>query len=472
MITFILPVSVVLTVKSYFSKEAEKTDDDGDKTDGSAAKYLLVKALAHFVESKDEGDARPQQRQGGEPDNKTDQVEDRVEELKPVHSTPAPSTEHKIEHPGVSALKKRPSEAITSTPQLGTSKRFPPNFRASLRQQQNSSRFFFQHRKKNSGGNGSGKKEANFDSSVYIRSVLSLCVLIQFYLHPVLLHLLPIPISLYIVRKIASKININGFNVIESIGEWIKSHRDILFPSTIKNFTECLRKCEEMFVNDFLVRYSDSLVAAFLIVSVIVICVTGSVFISLEVYAESLHLVQNSGHLVSKFSHRFNATGAFDMEEMLESGYRYGRDFISNGLKDFFTGHQGGDELEVKVLELWDRLYQYWLQNRMNNTSAGEVNLPKVDESAISNSFDDILRNLPEDFNVVQFCKDNMGTFVSIVDHAWSIFKGNFGLVISIALELVRILMTGGSGVVNFFLSVVVYLTALFYLLSDQVNLQ
>lgn len=66
------------------------------------------------------------------------------------------------------------------------------------------------------------------------------------------------------------------------------------------------------------------------------------------------------------------------------------------------------------------------------------------------------------------FCKENMGTFVSILDQAWGLFKGNFRLVLTLLLEIVRLVFSSGSGFVNFLLSIVVYFTALFYLLVNS----
>ena len=45
--------------------------------------------------------------------------------------------------------------------------------------------------------------------------------------------------------------------------------------------------------------------------------------------------------------------------------------------------------------------------------------------------------------------------------------KGNLGLVMTVLTELLRLLISSGSGMINFLFSLVVYFTALFYLLNS-----
>ena len=70
-----------------------------------------------------------------------------------------------------------------------------------------------------------------------------------------------------------------------------------------------------------------------------------------------------------------------------------------------------------------------------------------------------------------QFTMNNMGTFISILDQGWSLLKGNLGFALTVISEILRIIFHGGSGMVNFLLSVIVYFTALFYLLSSDGNI-
>ena len=61
-----------------------------------------------------------------------------------------------------------------------------------------------------------------------------------------------------------------------------------------------------------------------------------------------------------------------------------------------------------------------------------------------------------------------MGTLISVIEQGWTLLKGNVGFAITIITEILRILFHSGSGMVNFLLSLIVYFTALFYLLSSS----
>ena len=61
-----------------------------------------------------------------------------------------------------------------------------------------------------------------------------------------------------------------------------------------------------------------------------------------------------------------------------------------------------------------------------------------------------------------------MGTLLTILDQGWSLLKGNLGFALTVISEILRVIFHSGSGMVNFLLSVIVYFTALFYLLSSD----
>ena len=63
---------------------------------------------------------------------------------------------------------------------------------------------------------------------------------------------------------------------------------------------------------------------------------------------------------------------------------------------------------------------------------------------------------------------NNMGTLISVLEQGWTLLKGNVGFAVTLISEILRILFHSGSGMVNFLLSLIVYFTALFYLLSSS----
>ena len=126
----------------------------------------------------------------------------------------------------------------------------------------------------------------------------------------------------------------------------------------------------------------------------------------------------------------------------------------------------------MKVLELWDRMYQFWIvKQRRSEQSIG----PEVSTDALSDTFSELVDKVStmrifDVSSIQEFIKNNMGTLTSIVEQIWSLFRGNIGFLFETVLGLTRILFYSGSGVVNLCFGFIIYLTALFYLLSNSTN--
>lgn len=61
-------------------------------------------------------------------------------------------------------------------------------------------------------------------------------------------------------------------------------------------------------------------------------------------------------------------------------------------------------------------------------------------------------------FNVkglTEFVKQNIGTFMSVLESVWSILKGNISIVVGSFSALISIVLGGGTAVLNFILNMV-----------------
>lgn len=155
-------------------------------------------------------------------------------------------------------------------------------------------------------------------------------------------------------------------------------------------------------------------------------------------------------------------------------------------VKDLDTAK--AEQLEKKVLELWDRLYQAWM---MSNESPDLIG-PTVDVTAaysVWESFKESFGKTPlrkisylklnaikcssiqiysvclffffyvELFNMTNiqnFVKENIGICMSVLDSIWSIVKGNMSVILTIFTELFYVILMSGSAVLNFTLSMVI----------------
>lgn len=406
-------------------------------------------------------------------------------------STPAihqhPDRVENIQHPQVSALRK--THLASKTPQIGGDTPLS-------RSRANVSHYYRTAILKKSSTIELGTSQ---ETSSYIKTVLWACLSIQLFVHPSLLHLLPIPIIYSLLKKAWKYL---GQSVIEICSsQWQKcchfanQRKDALLPEPVKFVLKELYKLERDLMNG-LPRFLDTIVACLMIFAMIVGVVLTVVFITFQMYTETIYIVQTSGKLMtsvtnSSFYQQMNASLGGDhayfkgMEDLMESGYVYGREYISSSVVSFFKSNDGNnaesvDEFEKKLLELWDRIYQYWLaKNDHLNVNLNEEQVvqsqvlhgPQISSEALTSSMEEVIHRVLAILDLSafsQFTMKNMGTLISIVEQGWSLIKGNLGFALTVISEILRIIFQGGSGMVNLFLSVIVYFTALFYLLSSN----
>jgi len=329
------------------------------------------------------------------------------------------------------------------------------------------------------------------ESWSYIRWALWACGLLQLWVRPTLIHLLPAPIAYHMIKKISGYTGLSTF-IWERVGVilgvvrgWVEERKELLFPPPFA-FLMRVSYSVERKVLKAISTYLDSIVTALIILAMVLGTTMTGIFISFQVYAESVYVVQsvasitstlnmNDSYIFTKLNHSLSGSGYDSMENVVDGAYNYGRDWISRTLQQTLSeaDHDVRKDLEVKVLELWDRSYQYWV---LTATQEQKTIGPAVNGEAITHSVGEVLAKLYNasnllDISAIQtFIQNNMGTLTSIMEQVWTLFKGNIGFLFDTILGILRIILHGGSGVVNFVFSIVIYLTALFYLLSNSAN--
>jgi len=388
-----------------------------------------------------------------------------------------PKQDFKIPHPGVSALKKehgilsnRPNiSEIAGGKNLGSNtprSRLGRSFRYAKRK--------------------SSLAEMKHDSMRYIYMVVWCCILIQLWIHPALLVLLPFCILYSCIKRALQYVFTTelvqeyGRNVYKILYNWYSSNCDAIFPYPVRLITELLYNIERLILK-ITICHADNIVTVFLILGIVLVTIFAGVFISIQVYAESAYIIQSVTSIASSLDMKdsivlntlnISLPDNSSMEGVVDEAFTYGRNWISTTLRDTLEGTNPAvmEELEEKVLELWDRSYQYWILKQ--DPSIG----PKISSSAITSSFGEILETVYHSrdvFNLTSmeiFVRNNMGTLTSILEHVWSLFQGNMLILVDAVLGLVRVLLHSSSGVINFLFGIIIYLTALFYLLSNSAH--
>ncbi|KDR24460.1 transmembrane protein 245 isoform X2 [Zootermopsis nevadensis] len=320
-------------------------------------------------------------------------------------------------------------------------------------------------------------------SDKYLYGVLYGCVLMLLYKHSWFLQLCPIPIFIYIVKHTGQYLGIWSLlldqlaSLKHHLLSWCTKRWNALFPAPLVGLFKLGVKVNEK-VMESLKASVNSAASVVVIFGITIITICASILLAVQVYAEGIHLVYMGANVInSTVIRNSDMLGVVPddwqdkMNDILDNAYTYGREGISKMVRGWMkdVDNQKAALLEKQILDLWDRVYQAWMM------SSGEPSVgPTVTTGAVFTSWDnfmDGMQKTPELFNVnamVAFAKENVETLMSVLDSVWSIFKGNLSLAFYSFTALIGILFGGGTAVLNFILNMVVFLTALFYLLSSS----
>jgi len=331
-------------------------------------------------------------------------------------------------------------------------------------------------------------------SMSYIYAAAWACLMLQLWLRPALAHLLPLPLAYYAVKCLLLTTGLATF-LLTKLGEiwevvcaWGKEKKHLLVPPPVTYLARISYTVERQ-VLDTIIIHLDSIVTALMILSMVLGVTMATIFITFQVYTESLYVVQSAGkvastlnmndsYILTRLNHSLADQGFSSMENVVDGAYNLGRDWISSTLQRSLSEADADvrADLETKVLELWDRSYQYWV---LTSVTAEPRQGPTVSKEAITNSVysvygaittSQIHANIFNYTAVQTFVKENMGTLTSIMETSWTLFKGNIGFLFDTILGVIKIFFYGGTGFVNFVFGIIIYLTALFYLLSNSAN--
>lgn len=322
-------------------------------------------------------------------------------------------------------------------------------------------------------------EEERNGSTFYLYTLMWACAGMLFWKNVVLLPLLPLPILFYIVKHIGSYLRIWQYIYIHfcsikiTFQKWLHERHDALVPIPIRGLYKIIHKINSSIRN--IVKDSiDTVSSCLVILGLIVFLFCASVFIIVQIYAEAIMLVQISSNIINQTvvhnpELRQLLPDTFDdtLDSILDNAYLYGREGISKAVKGLMTDVDSSksDKIEKQVLELWDRVYQSWM-------TSNSPNGPTVTQEAVFSSWEAFVSDIkksPEMFNInglMEFGKQNIGTLMSLLESVWSIVKGNVNIVLGSIGAIMSVVLGGGTVVLNFILSLIVFLTTLFYLLN------
>ncbi|PSN29582.1 hypothetical protein C0J52_27811 [Blattella germanica] len=161
----------------------------------------------------------------------------------------------------------------------------------------------------------------------------------------------------------------------------------------------------------------DSAASVVVIFGITLLSVIGCILLSIQVYAEGIHMVYMGASVInSTVVRNSDMLGVVPedwqekMNSILDNAYLYGREGISKMVRSWMKNvdDEKAVQLEKQILELWDRVYQAWMMSQTEK-SVG----PVVTKEAVFASWDNFMDGMQKTpvlaatFSVVPF----LGTY-------------------------------------------------------------
>lgn len=323
-------------------------------------------------------------------------------------------------------------------------------------------------------------------SNIYLKGVFVGCILVELWRHNYLLPLLPTAMIYYGIKKLASRylmwsakngsVVANMMCAVQSkVGTFMGPRRPALLPAPIRGVAKLLMRTDNQAVG-VLVAAVDALVTLFVILTVIFFAVTASIYLAVQIQGESMALISLGSQVINSTvvnNPQFLALLPEGLGEVvtsaLDEGYLYGRQWIATMVRGMLgeTDDVKAAQLEKQVVELWDRVYQAWVVAHPETVAPG----PVVTSEAVAMSFDSLMEGLKHSPGVSlslvsEVVGDNLGTVMSVLESVWGLLLGNLSLALSALTAVASLLLGGSLSILNALISVVVFMSSLFYVLS------
>ncbi|XP_037894846.1 transmembrane protein 245 isoform X1 [Glossina fuscipes] len=322
-------------------------------------------------------------------------------------------------------------------------------------------------------------------SSIYFKFLFYACLATFLYRNIWMIFMAAIPIFIHLLFTLSKYtgftdfVNKKIYDVYSEIKCWAIDHHSAVLPLCLPGILELNYEINTIIRNG-LKSSVDLVTSILMIILMLLIIVFLSVFFCVNIYSETIEVAYLGKDLINKtITDRpelidiLPANMQASIDDALDNAHTAGRRKIETYIDDWLTEADPvhATKLKDQILEVWDRLIQYWIDFNKSDSYG-----PRVPTDALKTTFGEIVDN-PGHFKelvlvakqgIIGWAQSNTQTILEVAESLWHIIRTNLSMIMTFTGEILSLVLSGGQACVEFILDMIVFFTALFYLLASS----